>query len=101
MNALAAARGIPVVDQSDHIRRRGAARRDAHWANDLHWNAAGHRWAAEALLDYLKRNPEVCARRPATKVPASTGPAERHRTESGLDDRHAAPVSNAALRAPE
>ena len=101
MNALAAARGIPVIDQSDHVRRRGAALRDARWANDLHWNAAGHRWPAEALLDHLKRNPEVCARRPAKKVPAAAGPAERHRTESGLDDRHADPVSNAALRAPE
>ena len=101
MNALAAARGIPVIDQSDHVRRRGAALRDARWANDLHWNAAGHRWAAEALLDHLKRNPEVRARRPAKKVPAAAGPAERHRTESGLDDRHADPVSNAALRAPE
>ncbi len=64
LNALAAARGIPVIDQSDHIRRRGAEPREAHWAHDFHWNPAGHRWAAEALLDYLKRNPEVCARRP-------------------------------------
>ena len=80
MNALAAARGIPVVDQSDHIRRRGAARRDAHWANDLHWNAAGHRWAAEALLDHLKRNPEICAgrRRKSPRPPDRRSVTERN-----------------------
>ena len=33
---------------------------DLHWANDRHWNAAGHRWAAEAILEWLKRHPEVC-----------------------------------------
>ena len=62
LNALAAARRIPVIDYIDHIRRRGAEPRDAHWAHNVHWNQAGHQWAAEALLDYLKRNPEVCAR---------------------------------------
>ncbi len=63
LNALAAARGIPVIDQFDHINiRRGRAPEDAVWMYDGHWNAAGHQWAAEALLDYLKRKPEVCAR---------------------------------------
>ena len=62
LNALAAARGIPVIDQYGHIRRRGAAPEDGIWAHDGHWNADGHQWAAEALLDHLKRNPEICAR---------------------------------------
>ena len=62
LNALAAARGIPVIDQYGHIRRRGAAPEDGIWAHDGHWNADGHQWAAEALLDHLKRNPEVCVR---------------------------------------
>ena len=62
LSALAAARGIPVIDQFGHVRRRGAAPEDGVWAHGGHWNADGHQWAAEALLDHLKRNPEVCAR---------------------------------------
>ena len=60
MNALAAARGIPVVDQYDYIVGRGNAVEDAHWTHDIHWNPTGHRWAAEALLGYLKSHPTVC-----------------------------------------
>ena len=60
MHALATARGIPVIDQSDYIRRQGAKPKDAHWPHDGHWNAAGHQWAAEALLEYLKQNPAIC-----------------------------------------
>ena len=61
MSALAAARGIPVIDQYDYIRRQGAdPERDARWARDYHWNEQGHQWAAEALLEYLEENPEIC-----------------------------------------
>lgn len=60
--ALAAARGIPVIDQHDHIVRRGASpQMEAHWPTDHHWNAAGHQWAAEALLEHLTRHEEICA----------------------------------------
>ena len=63
MSALAEVRNIPVIDQYDYIRRQGAdPERDATWANDQHWNVAGHQWAAEALLEYLKENPQVCTR---------------------------------------
>ena len=60
LHAMAEARGIPVIDQYGHIVRSGGLPEDANWAHDGHWNAAGHRWAAEALLGYLKRNPEIC-----------------------------------------
>ena len=60
LHTLATARGIPVIDQFDYIRRQGAEAKDAHWRHNFHWNAAGHQWAAEALLEYLKRNPAVC-----------------------------------------
>ncbi len=68
MAALAEARGIPVIDQYGHIIHQGAHRRDARWPHDAHWNAAGHRWAAEAVLGWLKRNQDVCTMR---KRPAS------------------------------
>ena len=72
LTALAEARGIPVIDQHDYILRQGAhPRRDATWAHDSHWNAAGHQWAAEALLEYLKRNQELCTMR---KSPTSPPP---------------------------
>ena len=71
LTALAEPRGIPVIDQYDYILRQGAEPRDATWAHDGHWNAAGHQWAAEALLEYLKANQEICTTR---KRPASPPP---------------------------
>ena len=68
MSALTEVRGIPVIDQYDYIRHQGAdPERDPRWATDFHWNIQGHQWAAEALLEYLKENPEICTR------PADTG----------------------------
>ena len=72
LTALAEARGIPVIDYHDYVLRQGAEpRRDARWERDFHWNIAGHRWAAEALLEYLKENQEICTRR---KSPTSPPP---------------------------
>ena len=63
LNALAEARGIPVIDQYDYIRRQGAdPESDSRWTHDDHWNVNGHRWAAKALLEYLEENPRVCTR---------------------------------------
>ena len=61
MNAMAAALDIPVIDQADYILRQGAKLEDAHWRHDIHWSPAGHRWAAEALFEWLRDNREVCA----------------------------------------
>ena len=60
LSALAEARGIPVIDQYDYILRQGGKIEEAHWAHDQHWNPTGHRWAAEALLEYLQQHLEVC-----------------------------------------
>ena len=56
----AAALGIPVIDQRDWIVRSGGRIEDAHWLHDGHWTPQGHQWAAEALLDWLRRHPETC-----------------------------------------
>ena len=60
LNDLATDRGISVLSQHDHILRQGGAIEDANWPYDSHWTPAGHQWAAEVLLDYLKQNPEIC-----------------------------------------
>ena len=70
LTALAEPRVIPVIDYNDYVRRQGAdPRRDATWAHDGHWNTAGHQWAAEALLEYLKQNQEICTMRKRPTVP--------------------------------
>ena len=57
---MAAASGIPIIDQADYILRQGAELEDAQWRHDNHRNATGHRWAAEVLLEWLKDNEDVC-----------------------------------------
>ncbi len=56
------AAGIPVISQYEHIVATGGSAGDAHWAHDYHWSPTGHRWAAEVILKWLKRNPRVCNR---------------------------------------
>lgn len=60
VSEMAGALGIPVVDQAEYILRQGAQLADAQWDHNSHWNAAGHRWAAEALLEYIAQHQEVC-----------------------------------------
>ena len=60
LSEMAATLDIPVIDQADYILRQGARLKDAHWPHDPHWNPDGHRWAAEALLEYLEEHPATC-----------------------------------------
>ena len=60
LQAMAAARGIPVVSQHDYIIRRGGRIEDALLRRDGHWSPTGHRWAAEALLEWLREHQDVC-----------------------------------------
>ncbi len=60
LSQMAATLDIPVIDQADYILRQGARLGDARWLHDGHWNPAGHRWAAEALLEYIEEHPAIC-----------------------------------------
>lgn len=62
LKGMAKMNEIPIIDQYDHILRRDGKIADAHWPHDGHWNSLGHQWAAEALLEYLQRHPEICDR---------------------------------------
>ena len=61
--AMADALDIPVIEQYDYILRIGADPKHAEWKHDPHWNEDGHRWAAEALLEWLRNNQDVCNER--------------------------------------
>jgi hypothetical protein len=52
---------IPYADQTDHIRKAGGTPMEAQFSRDGHWNAQGHRWAAEAVLDRM--TPQCSVRR--------------------------------------
>ena len=60
LSAIADGRGIPIINNYDYIVRQGHDVEDARWSHDPHWNAVGHQWAAEAVLEWLKENQEVC-----------------------------------------
>ena len=61
LSRLAAAHNIPVISLHDYILRQGGDVSAAVWSHDTtHWNPQGHQWAAEALLQWLEQNREVC-----------------------------------------
>ena len=74
LREMADARGIPVIDLYDYAVRLGGRIEDRLsemvLVHDRHWNATGHRRAAEAVLEYLKQNREICDTQ-ATVEPAS------------------------------
>ena len=53
---------VPIVGVLDYIHRQGATEEDAQFRHDAHWNASGHRWAAEALLEHIGQNQGICLR---------------------------------------
>ena len=71
MKTLAEERGIPVVDQYEYITgTAGGKWPDAEFRRDVHWNPQGHRWAAEALWEYLKARPALCGPAEAGGAPS-------------------------------
>ena len=83
LRSLAEPRGIPVLDHYEAIVRRGFDPEQARWPHDGHWNENGHRWAAEALLDFLRRNPEACEGAGARPEPLLSGPGPDRRPDRG------------------
>ncbi len=68
LGAMAEERGVPVIDQHEYVLRQGVDIRDVYWDRDLHWNADGHRLAAEAVLEWLGENRWVCDGVPAPEA---------------------------------
>ncbi len=60
LSAMARERGVPLIDLHDYIASQGGDVRESRFAHDFHWNATGHLWAAEALLEWLARNRNAC-----------------------------------------
>ena len=60
LSAIAEARGIPVISHYEYIVRKGYDAENGRWRDDAHWNATGHQWVAEAVLEWLKENQDVC-----------------------------------------
>ena len=60
LTAMAEELGIPVIEQYDYIIGIGANPMSAARKHNGHWNEDGHRWAAEALLEWLRDNQDAC-----------------------------------------
>ena len=64
LREMADARGIPVIDLYDYLVGLGGRIEDRlsemGLAYDRHWSETGHRRVAEAVLEYLKQNREIC-----------------------------------------
>lgn len=62
MASIAEDREIPIVSMQEYMSRHGADLHKVRWPVylDLHMTPYGHQWAAETLLDFLKRNEAVC-----------------------------------------
>jgi lysophospholipase L1-like esterase len=54
LNAFLAANGVPVVDLLPGFRAENPARRPLYIRGDAHWNAAGHRLAADLLIEPMR-----------------------------------------------
>lgn len=71
--AMAAERGIPVIDQFDYIAHPRGGPREARFDRGAGESSAArhHSWAAETLLEWLARHPHVCGVGGASSPPAA------------------------------
>lgn len=57
LQRIAARHGFSVLDLAPAFAKRGDPK-DASWPNDGHWNQTGHRWAAEAIAEFIAAHEE-------------------------------------------
>jgi hypothetical protein len=57
MREFCADAGIPFLDLTPALEQAAASGRAVYFADDAHWNAAGHQIAAEELAKFLARRP--------------------------------------------
>jgi lysophospholipase L1-like esterase len=57
LQRIAARHGFPVLDLAPAFAKRGDPK-DAEWPHDTHWSQTGHRWAAEAIAEYIAAHKE-------------------------------------------
>ena len=50
-------RGIPYIEQDEFLKAKGYDAKYEHQLRDGHWSALGHRWAAESIVEFLKKHP--------------------------------------------
>jgi hypothetical protein len=87
---VGAREGIPMLDLTPVFRERsGGSMSAVRWAGDSHWRPEPHRWAAEALLDFLAsaREPLSLDGRAAARCGTGVrfrGPFERAAGRSGV-----------------
>ena len=60
LHAIAEPLNIPLISDYEYILKQGHDAQDGTWTFDGHLNATGHQWAAEAVLEWLKRNQHMC-----------------------------------------
>ena len=61
LSAIAETYDIPVISQYDYMVSQEYEAEDAVLGFDYHWSPTGHQWAAEAVMEWLNANQDVCA----------------------------------------
>ncbi len=62
VRTLAEGAGLPFLDLYPEFKARGDLAAAAHFARDGHWNERGHAWAAEAIAEFLAKDPGMIGR---------------------------------------
>ena len=65
MKAIANDIDLPFVDLMPYILKHGDFF-DARFPYDGHWNETGHKWIAEAFVEYLTKNPQLLVKHAAS-----------------------------------